>query len=155
MRQKKKYEYRLRWDSVRYQPGTIKVIAYKNGKKWAEDCVKTADSPYRLLLGSDKTKMESDGEDLIFVTVKVVDCKNNLVPMANSLVRFEVTGPADIVGTNNGDPTSHESLKNKYIKTFNGLALVVLKSQKCRKGKVRLTATSDGLEEQSIELKAL
>lgn len=155
LRQKKKYEYRLRWDSVRYQPGTIKVIAYKNGKKWAEDCVKTADSPYRLLLGSDKTKMESDGEDLIFVTVKVVDCKNNLVPMANSLVRFEVTGPADIVGTNNGDPTSHESLKNKYIKTFNGLALVVLKSQKCRKGKVRLTATSDGLEEQSIELEAL
>ena len=38
---------------------------------------------------------------------------------------------------------------------MNGLALVVLKSQKCRKGKVRLTATSDGLEEQSIELKAL
>ena len=31
-RKKGPYEYRLRWDSVIYQPGTLKVVTYKQGK---------------------------------------------------------------------------------------------------------------------------
>ena len=34
-RKKDQYEYRLNWDDVTYQPGELKVVAYKNGKKWA------------------------------------------------------------------------------------------------------------------------
>jgi len=36
-KQKAQYEYRLRWDDVVYQPGTLKVVTYKNGKEWATD----------------------------------------------------------------------------------------------------------------------
>ena len=38
-KKKGQYEYRLRWDDVKYQPGELKVVAYKNGRKWAEDVV--------------------------------------------------------------------------------------------------------------------
>ncbi len=41
-KKKGEYEYRLRWDDVVYQPGTLRVVTYKNGKKWAEDEMKTA-----------------------------------------------------------------------------------------------------------------
>jgi beta-galactosidase len=37
------YEYRFRWDSVVYEPGELKVVAYKNGKPWATDIVRTAE----------------------------------------------------------------------------------------------------------------
>ena len=30
-KKKEQYEYRLRWDDVKYEPGELKVIAYKNG----------------------------------------------------------------------------------------------------------------------------
>jgi beta-galactosidase len=30
------YEYRLHWDDVVYQPGELKVVAYKNGKKMGD-----------------------------------------------------------------------------------------------------------------------
>ncbi len=40
-KKKGEFEYRLRWDDVVYEPGELKVIAYKNGKIWAEDSVKT------------------------------------------------------------------------------------------------------------------
>ena len=40
-RRKARFEYRLRWDDVIYEPGELKVVAYKNGKKWATDAVKT------------------------------------------------------------------------------------------------------------------
>ena len=36
------YEYRLRWDDVVYEPGALEVVAYKNGRRWATDVVKTA-----------------------------------------------------------------------------------------------------------------
>ncbi|HXS69302.1 MAG TPA: beta-galactosidase GalB, partial [Candidatus Polarisedimenticolia bacterium] len=42
------YEYRLRWDDVVYQPGTLKVVTYKNGKKWATDTMKTAGDPAEM-----------------------------------------------------------------------------------------------------------
>ena len=50
------YEYRLRWDDVVYQPGELKVVAYKNGKEWATDTVKTAAAPAKLVLSADRSK---------------------------------------------------------------------------------------------------
>jgi beta-galactosidase len=36
------YEYRLRWDDVVYEPGTLEVVSYRNGARWATAVVKTA-----------------------------------------------------------------------------------------------------------------
>ena len=53
-KKKEQYEYRLRWDSVKYEPGELKVVAYKNGKKWAENTVKTTDKPSNLMASADR-----------------------------------------------------------------------------------------------------
>ena len=47
---KGQYEYRLRWDDVVYEPGELKVVAYKNGKEWARDTVKTTGPAAKLLI---------------------------------------------------------------------------------------------------------
>ena len=47
-KKKGQYEYRLRWDDVVYQPGELKVIAYKNGVKWAEDMMRTTGKASQL-----------------------------------------------------------------------------------------------------------
>lgn len=152
LKKKNQYEYRLRWDSIVYTPGEVKVVAYRNGKKWAENSMKTAGSATNLSLAADRTEMKADGEDLIFVTVKIMDKDDILVPRAHNLVSFTISGPAEIVATDNGDPTSHESFKNNYVKAFNGLALVVLKSKKGKKGSILLKAESDNLKAKSITL---
>lgn len=46
----------------------------------------------------------------------------------NSRIRFEVTGPARIVGVGNGDPTSHEPERGSERKLFHGLAQVLVKT---------------------------
>ena len=56
-----------------YQPGTLKVVAYKNGKEWATDEVKTAGEPAKLKLEPDRNTIRADGQDLSFVTVTVTD----------------------------------------------------------------------------------
>ena len=52
MKKKGQFEYRLKWDDVVYQPGELKVIAYKNGQKWAEDVVKTTGKAYQLSMSA-------------------------------------------------------------------------------------------------------
>ena len=52
-----------------YQPGELKVIAYKNGKRWATDLVRTAGNAATLQLSADRNKISADGKDLSFITV--------------------------------------------------------------------------------------
>ena len=58
-----------------YQPGELKVIAYKNGKKWAADVMKTTGPAAKLLLQADRDQIRADGQDLSFITVTVADKK--------------------------------------------------------------------------------
>lgn len=149
---KEQYQYRLRWDDVVYSPGELKVVAYKNGKQWAEDVVKTTGMPYAISLDADRKSMLADGYDLIYVTVDVKDKDGLLVPKSNNLIEFKVVGAAEIVGTDNGDQTSHASFQNKYIKAFNGKCLVILRSVKGKTGRVVLKAQSKGLKNAIIAL---
>ena len=140
------YEYRLRWDDVVYQPGTLKVIAYKNGKLWATDEVETAGAPARLKLDPDRRTIDADGKDLSFVTVTVTDKHGVMAPRADNRIHFEIKGPGEIVATDNGDPTDFESFPSHDRKAFNGLCLVIVRGHPGQPGKIELTATADGLK---------
>lgn len=151
---KGEYEYRLRWDDVVYEPGEVKVIAYKNGKEWAEDVVKTTGNATQLKLEADRQAMKADGSDLIFITVDICDKEGLMHPKASNKIEFEVKGAAEIVATDNGDQTSHASFLNPYINAFNGKALVILRSVKGKSGNIILKAKSKGLRGSQIKLKS-
>ena len=148
------YEYRLRWDAVVYEPGTLKVVTYKNGKKWATDEVKTAGEPARLKLEPDRSAIQADGSDLSFVTVTVTDKRGTTAPRADNRIQFEIEGPGEIVATDNGDPADFESFPSHDRKAFNGLCLVIIRSKANQPGKITFTATSDGLQVGKVSIKA-
>lgn len=151
-RKKGAFEYRLRWDDVVYQPGELKVVSYKKGMRWAEDRVKTTGPAAQIKLSADRTVLEADGSDLSFITVQVADAEGLLVPRSHHAVKFSVEGPCEIIAVGNGDPTSHESFQALERKVFNGLALVVIRSQKGLPGSVLLTASSGGLQEAAVQI---
>ena len=152
-KKKAQYEYRLRWDGVVYQPGVMKVVAYKNGRKWANDEVKTAGEPARLKLSVDRKQIISDGKDLAFITVNVNDREGLTTPRADNRIRFDIEGPGEIVATDNGDPTSFESFQSHERKAFNGLCLVIVRANPGPSGTIRLTATSPGLKTDAISIR--
>ena len=144
--------YRFRWDEVVYQPGTVKVVAYKGGKEWASEEVKTVGTAAGLRLTADRGTFKGDGQDLSFVTVEVVDRDGNVVPTAGDKVSFEVEGPGDIAATDNGDPTDMTSFVSKERKVFNGLGLVIVRGKPGATGKLTLKATGAGLKAAQITL---
>jgi beta-galactosidase len=139
------YEYRLRWDDVMYQPGTLKVVTYKNGAKWATAEMKTAGKPAKLKLEPDRNEIRADGNDLSFVTVTVTDKAGLTSPRADHRIHFDIEGPGEIIATDNGDPTSFESFQSRDRRAFNGLCLVIVRGKAGEQGKIKLTAKADGL----------
>lgn len=147
-------EYRLRWDDVKYEPGEVRVVAYKNGRRLAEEVVRTAGAAERLTLKADRANIDADGSDLSFVTLSVVDRSGLTVPRAKNRVHFEVFGPGEIVAVDNGDPTSHESFQSKERPAFNGLCLVVIRSKAGAAGPIKLRAYSEGLKSADVTVRS-
>ncbi|HEX4122548.1 MAG TPA: beta-galactosidase GalB [Verrucomicrobiae bacterium] len=151
---KGRFEYRLHWDDVVYEPGELKVVAYKNGHRWAMDVVKTTGAAAKLLMSADHDKIDADGKDLAYVTVTVADRKNLPDPRAQNHIHFEIEGPGEIVATDNGDATSFESFQAPERNAFNGLALVVVRAKADEPGTIVLKATSDGLRTATLKIRS-
>ena len=153
-KKKGEFEYRLRWDDVAYQPGTLKVVAYKSGAKWSAAEVKTAGVPAKLKVEPDRNEIRADGLDLSFVTVTVEDKAGLVASRADNRIHFAIEGPAKIVGTDNGDPTSFDSFLSLERRAFNGRCLVIIRSKAGEPGRIKITVTADGLRAGLATIKA-
>jgi beta-galactosidase len=111
----------------------------------AADEVRTAGAPARVRLTPDRIVIAADGDDLSFVTVRIEDKDGNLCPLADSLVKFHVTGAGAIRAVDNGNAATVELFNAGHRKAFNGLALLIVKSQRGQAGKIRVAAATEGL----------
>jgi beta-galactosidase len=145
--------YRLLWQ-VPYQPGTLKAVAYQGGKQVAVDEVHTAGVAAKVRLIADRGAIQADGEDLSFITVRIEDKDGNLVPEADNLVHFNVTGAGNIAAVDNGNAATVEPFQANQRKAFSGMALLVVRSQKGQKGSIHITATSDRLAQAVADIAA-
>jgi beta-galactosidase len=136
---------------IPFEPGTIKAVSRKAGKVILEKEIKTAGDATQIKATADRSEISADGEDLSFVTVDVLDENGILVPDAATQIQFEIIGDAKIIGVDNGNPVSHESMKGTTIKAFNGKCLVVVQAgEKTRT--VVLTAKANGLKESKVKI---
>jgi len=137
---------------VRYEPGELKVIAYRDGKQWKENAVKTSGKPTKLLAAADRNSINADGKDLAFVTVQVADANGATVPRSNNSIEFSVEGPGEIVSTDNGDPTNMVSFSSNKREAFNGLCLVIVRGLQGQTGTIKITMKSESLESTSVSI---
>ncbi|MBO7307208.1 MAG: DUF4982 domain-containing protein [Alistipes sp.] len=146
--------YRLMWFDTKYEPGSVKVVAYdKDGNAVAENEVCTAGEPHHIELVADRSTIKADGKDLSFITVKVVDANGNLCPNAQHLVKYSVKGKGWYRAGANGDPTSLELFHKPQMKVFNGMMTAIVQSTE-QAGDIVLTATAKGLKSAKITIKA-
>jgi beta-galactosidase len=138
-------DFRLRWNDVKYEPGELKAVAYKNGQPWAQDSVKTTGPATKLTLAADRSTVNADGQDLSFITVAVADSEGLTVPHSNNPIEFDISGPGEIVATDNGDATSLVSFQSRQRPAFNGLALAIVRTLAGQTGSITVKATSEGL----------
>lgn len=151
VRSKKGDDLHVMW-RVKYEPGTLKAISRnKKGQVILTSEVKTAGAPSKIELVADRKVINADGEDLSFVTVRILDKDGNVVPDAANIVNFKIEGNAVLAGVDNGDPVNHDSFKANWRKAFHGMALAIVKAGQ-KTGYVTLTASANGLQTASIQI---
>ncbi|USU11490.1 DUF4982 domain-containing protein [Sphingomonadaceae bacterium OTU29THOMA1] len=154
-RQKKlPYQYRFRWDYVRYAPGTIRVVTYKAGKTWAEQVVRTAGTAATIAAVADRGTIAADGRDLSFVSVALHDAAGNPVPADKRELQFAIDGPGEVVATDNGDPTDFTAFPSIRRRLFNGKALAIVRAKPGQRGPITLTVHAAGVPDTTVRLTA-
>ena len=121
--------YRLMWMDTRYEPGTVKVVAYdEEGKAVAEREMHTAGKPHHIVLKADRDVLKADGKDLSFITVSVVDKDGNLCPNDSRMVRFRVKGAGSYRAAANGNSASLELFHLPQMSLFSGQLTAIVQS---------------------------
>jgi beta-galactosidase len=131
---------------VPYSAGKLEAVALRDGKEIGRDSVETSGAPTRLVLTPDRASLAGNGQDAVPVTVSAVDAQGRPVPTANLQVHFDIEGAGAIIGVGNGDPNSHDSEKAPERNLYNGLAQVIVQSQRGGTGNLKLHAKADGLQ---------
>lgn len=150
---KRQKRYRLMWMDTKYEPGTVKVVAYdKDGKAVAEKEIHTAGKPHHIELVADRSVIAADGRDLSFVTVKVVDKDGNLCPNVQDLVKFKVKGKGWYRAGANGNPACLDLFHVPQMHLFNGMMTAVVQSTD-EAGEITLEATMRGVKKGKITIK--
>lgn len=152
---KRQKRYRLMWMDTKYEPGTVKAVAYDaEGKKRAETEIRTAGAPDHFELIPDRKTIQADGKDLSFVTVRLVDKDGNLCPLANDLVTYKVKGAGIYKAGANGDATCLESFQKPQMHLFNGMMTVLVQSLDGKPGNITLEASGKGIKTARLQLES-
>ncbi len=136
---------------VKYEPGTIEARGYRNGSQVMTAKRETTGTPSKLMIKPDRDQISADGEDVAMFAVEVHDAQGRVVPVADNEMSFRVTGPGNLIGVGNGDPTDHESDKGSSRKAFSGLCMAIVQSAKVA-GSITIEATSPGLSSASVAI---
>lgn len=147
-------EYRFRWDDVKYEPGEVRVVTYKDGEEWAEESIRTTGEAASLDVTTyqERTSVKADGTDLIFISVSVVDEEGDVVPDAEHSVSFSVDGPGEILTTDNGDQTDFIPFPETERKAFSGKVLAIARAEKGASGDFTVKAEADGVEAGEVRV---
>ncbi|MCH7226349.1 glycoside hydrolase family 2 TIM barrel-domain containing protein [Haloferula sp. A504] len=154
--------YHLEW-MVPYAPGELRAVARKNGDEIATTTIRTAGPPAQFALETDQTELDPRKRELAYLTLRVEDAEGNFDPKGERWVAIRIQGPARILGVHNGDPLSHHPFQSRTVKTFNGLARVILtattgedvikKNEEREPGEIIVTANVRGFEPRELRLK--
>ena len=117
----------LEWDAV-YQPGYVRAIGYKDGRKIMDKRIETTSEAVEAVW-----TYETVG-DITIASVEMRDARGRFVPTADIQLEFTAPEGSRILGWGNGDPTfqyderPENGKKTITIQTFNGLAQVIIQN---------------------------
>jgi beta-galactosidase len=140
----------LTWD-VAYEPGIIKAVGRKNGRQVIINEIPTAGEPAALRITKDSTAIQANGSDVALIDIDVVDAQGNVVPDADNLIRFDVTGNGKLLAVDNGNQGDLNSFKLHERKAYKGHAYAVVQASHIS-GTIQISIQADGLKPASVSL---
>jgi len=138
---------------VPYEPGVLIARSYNNGVETGADTINTVGKPASVRLVVDRKNINADRNDLSYVMAEIVDEEGNLIPNADSImVKFEISGKAEIAGVGSGSPSDMASFQQPQRRTWHGKCLAIIRPIGNEAGIISFTASAEGLKAATVEI---
>lgn len=136
---------------VVYEPGTLYAVSYVGEKTTGTFAISTANKEVELSISTDKTALKADGEDLAFLTVKLVDRDGIENLWTGKKVHVTVEGAGRLEAFGNANPSSVGNYNTNTYDTYEGYVMAVVRAG-ITKGKMSVTFSAEGCKEKCIEI---
>jgi len=113
---------------VPYEAGELTVVARNGGEEICEKSYTTAGEASRIDLIADRKAIRNNHSDVVHIEAHVADEHGVMLPDANHLIEFEISGPAKLLGVENGDILDLAPHKVNHRKVFKGKCLLIIQS---------------------------
>jgi len=140
--------------SIPYAAGLLKAVGVENDKEVESTTLQTSGDATKIKLTADRKEILANGQDLSYVTVEITDKDGIIQPNAANRLQFKIDGPGVIAGVDNANIKDTDPYVGNSRKVWKGRALVVIKSNH-QAGEIKLSVTSNGLEEKSAIVKSV
>lgn len=128
-----------------YVPGKVEAVSYKAGVEVSKDVLETTKAPAKIVLRPEKKELRADGHDVLYVGIDILDCDDKKVPDASIKLTAKVEGAAYLAGFGTGNPVTEEVYTDAHTQTFNGSAMLILRSS-YTSGKTLIHVEADDME---------
>jgi beta-galactosidase len=115
--------------------------------------LQTAGKAETIRLTADRPTLKADGQDLVFITVDLLDARGIPHPTAAPELSATVSGPATLAAFGNADIKDCSPLSDARHRAWQGRALLVVRST-AKTGTVTITVRGDQLKPATVKLKA-
>ena len=136
-----------------YQPGTLRAEGVTEEGQPVSVSLSTAGEPCQIRLTADKSTFLADGQDLIYVTVEILDRNGLVCPNAAIPLTATVKGAGSLLSFASADLKETSVYTDAHCTTWKGRALLAVRSS-AKSGTVSLTVKGDGLSQSQLTLNA-
>lgn len=138
--------------SMPWRSGTLKAVGGKDGKELCTFSLKTAGPAARVTPVPEKLRLKADGKDICHIPFYITDKAGVRVPTAQNEVTFTLTGPARLLGMENGQSDGNINYQDNKHEVRKGRALAIIQSTR-KAGNVTIKATAPNLKSATVTLK--
>ena len=136
-----------------YQPGTLRAEGVTEEGQPVSVSLSTAGQPCQIRLTADKSTFLADGQDLIYVTVEILDRNGLVCPDAAIPLTATVKGAGSLLSFASADLKDTSVYTDAHCTTWKGRALLAVRSS-AKSGSVSVTVKGDGLSQSQLTLNA-
>ena len=141
------------FENVKWEPGKLEAISRKDGKEVSRYSLETVGKPASLKMHwiEAPALFRADGADIRMAEIEVVDNQGRRCPLANDMVTFSLSGPAEWLGGISGDiaDSLDNRVLNKELPVEAGVCRVMVRST-TEAGNVQITANAKGFKTATL-----
>lgn len=142
----------ISWD-IPFKPGKLEVVGLKEGKEAARFLIQTSGRSHTIIATPDKTHL-SRNNDLVLITIQIVDQNGILVMLADDEVTCSVSGPAHMLAMESASNTDMTNYRGSSHRVYHGRMMTYLQTTG-DPGEVEVTFSAPWLISGKVTLSVL